>query len=59
MTIELYARRGFFGRKYYFRIVAINGQIIAQSEGYSRRVDALSTIWSIQKSVSEAEIEEL
>lgn len=59
MTIELYARRGFFGRKYYFRIIASNGQIIAHSEAYSRRVDALSTIWSIQRAVNEAEIEEL
>jgi uncharacterized protein YegP (UPF0339 family) len=59
VTIELYTRRGLFGRKYYFRIIAVNGQIIAQSEGYSRRVDALSTIWSIQMNVGEAEIEEL
>lgn len=59
MVIELYVRRGFFGRKYYFRIVASNGQIVAQSEGYSRRVDALSTIWSIQRDVNEAEIDEL
>jgi uncharacterized protein YegP (UPF0339 family) len=32
----------------YFRIVAANGQIIAQSEGYKNESDALHTIKLIQ-----------
>ena len=32
-----------------FRIIARNGQIVAQSEGYRRRVDALSTARSLAR----------
>lgn len=60
MRFELFARRNVLGRKkWYFRLRAANGQVVAQSEGYSRRVDALNTIQSIAKGAGHAEVVEL
>lgn len=36
-------------RKWRFRFVARNNKIVAQSEGYSRRVDCLKTVLLIRK----------
>lgn len=59
MKIELFARRNLFGlRRWYFRIVAGNGKIIAQSEAYSRKVDCRSTAHLIQDGARFAEIVE-
>lgn len=41
MKIELFRSRK--TRKYYFRVRAQNGRIVAQSEGYSRRSSAERT----------------
>lgn len=36
-------------RKWYFRFVAKNRKTVAQSEGYSRRIDCLKTVMLIAK----------
>lgn len=57
MKIEIFSRRTLFSvKRWYFRVRANNGQIVAQSEGYSRRVDAVSTAWSLKNSISIAEV---
>jgi uncharacterized protein YegP (UPF0339 family) len=51
---EIFSRRGLFGKRWYFRVRAdSNGQIIAQSEGYSRRVDCIQTAYSLRNNVKE------
>jgi uncharacterized protein YegP (UPF0339 family) len=57
VRIEIFARRRLFGSpQWYFRIVANNGETVAQSEGYSRRIDAMATIRSIKSCAAAAEI---
>ena len=57
MKIELYSRVTLLGRKWFFRIRASNGEIIAQSESYSRKVDAIATAQAIRQNVGTATIE--
>ena len=45
--------------QFYFSIVARNGKIIAQSEGYKSKASRGRTIASLQKSVGTAKIVEL
>jgi uncharacterized protein YegP (UPF0339 family) len=57
VRIEVFKRKSLLGKpKWYFRIRASNGEPIAQSEGYSRRLDAVSTAQSLKNSLSLAEI---
>lgn len=57
MKIEIFSRRNLIGKKrWFFRARAMNGNIIAQSEGYSRRVDAISTAHSLKAGLANAEI---
>jgi uncharacterized protein YegP (UPF0339 family) len=61
MVIEMFSSRGRFGLsklKWYFRIRAKNGETVAQSEGYSRKVDAVNTVMLIIREVKNAEIRE-
>jgi uncharacterized protein YegP (UPF0339 family) len=59
MKIEVFSRKPLIGRpKWFFRIRAMNGQIVAQSEGYSRRLDAVSTAHSIRSGLANAEIKD-
>jgi uncharacterized protein YegP (UPF0339 family) len=58
MTITIFWRRGLFGKRWYFRVVAENGQTIAQSEGYKRRADAVSTAFSMRGRMFDARIED-
>lgn len=44
---------------YYFRVVAANGETIAQSEGYTRKADAIKAAKRTQKIVAEAVIVEV
>jgi len=39
--------------QWYFHIVARNGEIVAQSEGYKRRQSAIDTVDAILKGVQE------
>ncbi len=47
MRFEIF-ESGFFRRRWYWRLVAGNNEIIAQSEGYKERRSALDTIYSIR-----------
>ena len=60
MKFEVFHRRNLLGKKrWYFRIRAENGQIVAQSEAYSRRIDAMGTAQSVRQNVGAAEIIEV
>lgn len=57
MKIELFSKRTVLGAKrWYFRVRAANGEPIAQSEGYNRRVDALGTAHLLKNGMASAEI---
>lgn len=59
MRIEIFSGRTLFQRKrWFFRVVADNGQIVAQSEGYSRRIDAVQTAYSLRDNLKNAEVED-
>lgn len=60
MKIEVFPRRNILGQKrWYFRLRAENGQTVAQSEAYSRRIDAMAAAQSIRQNVGTAEVVEL
>ena len=44
--------------QFYFNLVASNGQVIAQSEGYTRKDNALNGIASVKKNAATAKIED-
>jgi uncharacterized protein YegP (UPF0339 family) len=44
------------GGQYYWRIVASNGQVLATSETYYNKADALSAAESVRSSVGSAQI---
>lgn len=57
MRIEIFVRRSIFGkRRFYFRLVADNGEPVAQSEGYSNRADCAATAMLIRAKSFDAEI---
>lgn len=58
MRIEMFSRRWayFGGLKWFFRIRAANGEVIAQSEAYSRKIDAMSTVRLLRAQLPTAEI---
>lgn len=43
-------------KKWFFRLKATNGKIIAQSEGYNRRASALKGIQSVRRNAAKAEL---
>lgn len=56
MRIEMFSRLGLCGKRWYFRVRADNGEIIAASEGYKRRVDARSTAQRLRDGMASASI---
>jgi uncharacterized protein YegP (UPF0339 family) len=57
VKIEIFSRRRLVrGPLWYFRIVARNGEIVAQSEAYSRHIDARATANSLKSGIPTAEI---
>jgi uncharacterized protein YegP (UPF0339 family) len=57
MRIETFTRKRLLGRPlWYFRIIALNGETVAQSEGYSRRIDCIETAHSLRANLGKAEI---
>lgn len=56
MRIEIFARRGIFGKRWYFRVRADNGEVIAQSEGYHNRADARATAMVLRNGAPKAGI---
>lgn len=60
MRIELFSRRNMLGvKRWYFRIRAANGKIVAQSEAYTRRTDAQATAQSIRQNLGTADVIEV
>lgn len=59
MHVEIFHRLTLLGWRFYFRIRARNGRILAQSEGYHNRADALQTINSLKAELPYARIEEI
>jgi uncharacterized protein YegP (UPF0339 family) len=57
MKFKLFRRLTLFGPRWYWRLVALNGRIVAQSEGYRNEADARSTIQSIRKNAAYAKVE--
>ena len=56
LVIEIFSRRTLRGKRWYFRIKATNGEIIAQSEGYHNKVDAISTAQTMRARLFDAVI---
>ena len=59
MRIEIFARWTLRGRRWFFRIMAANGEAVAQSEAYHNRGDAWETARSIRANAFDAVIEEV
>lgn len=47
---------GFIKKQWYFNFEAPNGEVLFQSEGYSRKIDAQETIASIKFHAKDAEV---
>jgi uncharacterized protein YegP (UPF0339 family) len=59
MKIEVFPRRTKHGRRYFFRIRATNGQIVAQScagDGHSNREDCIMSAGHLRANLIEASI---
>ncbi len=50
MRFQLYRRATLRGMKWFWRLRAKNGEIVAQGEGYSRLIDAMRAIALVQSS---------
>ena len=59
MKFEVFRRLTMRGWKWYFRLRARNGKTVAQSEGYSRKIDAVQTVQSIKESAAQARVVDL
>ncbi len=57
MKFKLFRRLTLLGPRWYWRLVATNGKIVAASEGYRNEADARSTIQSIRKNATYAKVE--
>lgn len=56
MKFEIYSRRTLRGKRWFFRIRAKNHKILAQSEGYYNRDDAVDTCIVIMEQAHTAKI---
>jgi uncharacterized protein YegP (UPF0339 family) len=56
MKIEIFSRIGLWGRKWYFRFVAANGECIATSQAYTHKQSAIDTAETICKQAGAAQI---
>ena len=59
MKFEIFSRSGLLGRRWYFRLRAKNGEIVAQSQRYKQRESAVETIGRIIRETEYARIEEV
>lgn len=57
MKFKLFRRLTLCGPRWYWRLVASNGRIVCQSEGYRNEPDARSTIQGIRKNAAYARVE--
>jgi uncharacterized protein YegP (UPF0339 family) len=51
--IEIFSR-GVIRKRFYFRIRATNTQIVAQSQGYSRKIDCIQSVAHLRGTLIEA-----
>lgn len=59
MRIELFSHKRLLKRPvWYFRIVARNGETVAQSEGYSRRIDAMDIAHKLKDELGSAKVQD-
>lgn len=56
MRFEVFERRTLFGRRWFWRLRAKNGEIISQSEAYNSRAAAAKTINTVIEQAGGAEI---
>lgn len=56
MRFEVFQRRTLRGLRWFFRLRADNGQVVAQSEGYHNYQDMIDTIYSMRNKARTAEI---
>lgn len=60
LAIEIFARRGLWGKRFYFRIRATgNGEILATGEGYHNRADCVATAMNLRAQLFDADIRNL
>jgi uncharacterized protein YegP (UPF0339 family) len=57
MKIRIFPRMTWRGRRWFFTIVASNGEPLAQSEAYHNRGDAVGTAYTLRRELFDAEIE--
>jgi uncharacterized protein YegP (UPF0339 family) len=57
MKFIAFPRLTLFGRRWFFRILAANGEPIAQSEGYRRKADCLHAAGLIINEAHTADLE--
>lgn len=57
ITFETFDRRGIRGRRFYWRLRAANGEIVAQSEGYTSAVARDAGVKFVRKNARTAPIE--
>ena len=57
LAIEIFARRGLWGKRWHFRIRSKgNGEILANGEAYQNRQDCVSTATGLRAHMFDAEI---
>ena len=56
MKIEIFARRGLWGKRWMFRVKAANGEVIAHGEAYQNRADCVETVRLLRGGLFDAEI---
>ncbi len=60
LAIEIFARRGLLGKRWYFRIRSKgNGKILTTGEGYKNRVDCVHTAMTLRAHLFDAELNNL
>lgn len=57
MVFEIFERRNMLGlKRWYFRIRAANGEMVAQSEAYTRKASAEATVRAIMRAAASADV---
>ncbi len=59
MKFQVYSRIGLRGRRWYWRLRAANGEIIAQGEAYANKTDAIYAVRLVMSTRSATPLEEL
>lgn len=53
---EIFPKRGLRGKRWYFRIVARNNEIVAQSEGLKNKADAIHMVDRLRLNIAHASV---